>query len=195
MKDRQLDYCCAAIAKIPILRKVKILLKDVGAQLPLTESGNPVIQDFFAPQFYQVSVGGFALLCFNQNALLDVRIALEGEEVVIGVPWADLTGDTIAAKTEAFESMQVSTLMLMAAKSGFTYVTKPSQALVIPNRFATVSVNRRDDTAHGLRYQTLGDKEQVKIASEVLTQAYSSNPDFASSSMGALKVFLDTKLV
>jgi len=83
--------------------------------------------------------------------------------------------------------MGAAPFMLLAESKGFVYVSSNDNGLVIPPRFALVTVSVDADT-HGVRWLHVGPKQERTVA--LLEQATAENADLENTNHGALKAWL-----
>ena len=83
--------------------------------------------------------------------------------------------------------MDAAPFLLLAEPKGFVYVSSNDNGLVIPPRFAIVTVSVDADT-HGVRWLLVGPKQERTVA--LLEQATNENPDLENTNHGALKKWL-----
>ena len=85
----------------------------------------------------------------------EVRVGLEGQELIIGYPYEKLSGATLVDKRTAF--MRMAKQDLAAATGGFRSILAPGTMVAIPAGFMylTVVISEGGPGATGLRWSTL----------------------------------------
>ena len=81
--------CCTAGR----VAKDQEIFEAMDANLqPEAVKGDGSLEDAFAPQFVQHAASGGDCSAGTTYGLIDVRLCLEGEEVIVAVPMAELEG-------------------------------------------------------------------------------------------------------
>ena len=89
----------------------------------------------FAPQFFQHSAKAGEVTIGTTYGLVDVRICLDGGQVIIGVPFKELNGDTLKAKFGTALATSSEAFLNLAKVKGFVNRVITGSGLLIPNGY------------------------------------------------------------
>ena len=132
MKQQKLTFSAASIVRPQVLRNVQKTIAATLPQLQLLFPTQHAVVEPCQPHFFQFqALVAQANVC-NDFGCSKVRVVLEGEEFILGIPIAEVLGDTIMAKFKAFSEMQAPAARDMATKTGFVHVIKTGEAVLIP---------------------------------------------------------------
>lgn len=154
MKSNKMSQTVTAIVRPAVLIKIKRALmqhfkKDLVAHDHLgTYAATKGTMD---PQFYQQGKGANKVSTSSDFGLSEVRMVLEGSERIWGLPLERIPGQTFAEKQASLGSMRCSDFFLQAKGFGFYAELEPDTVLIIPSKFALVSISATAEVTHGLR--------------------------------------------
>ena len=171
-----------------VLRKIKKTITDrVAKELVLSATtGYNVVDEVCAPRFFQHGGQGGDLSASTSYGLLDVRICIEGCEVIYGVPMKDIEGATITEKLGVVTAMAAESFHNLAKGTGFVYVATKGSGIVIPHGFMLAFTNPDPAAAHGIRWQLLGSAKTKEATLNFLEGLIIEYPSYERAPHGAV---------
>ena len=124
----------------------------------------------FALKFYQHSGNAKLAHLSTERCCLECRLFLEGREIIAGVPYDALAGETAEEKFKMLANMQHEVFMALVGEKGFLYRSAPGAMVIIPPRFCLVNIAVDDVAAHGMMWQLMGSREN-QLATVAALQA------------------------
>jgi hypothetical protein len=193
MKQQNLLMTSAVIVKTVISGKVSKALEALGndLQVSVPAVASAALKPIFQPQFYQTAPGGFVLLPGTDYNLLDCRLCLEGEEIIIGLRCSVIPGNSAQAKVDMVSNMDWATVSALLKTHGFIYNAKPGTAVMLPGDHVLIIKNScTEKPVHGLRWQLMGSAARQLDTIAWLQAVTTSFPDLATSLPGQLLTML-----
>ena len=178
MKKGSLHSAVAAIVKKTVLNKVIKIFGAMDVDLKPVEkaTGDSALDELFAPQFFQHGAKAGEVTIGTTYGLVDVRICLDGELIIIGVPFKELTGDTLKAKFGTALATSSEAFLNLAKVKGFVSKVTAGSGLVIPNGYVMAAFSPGDHATHGIRYQFVGTDDMARANVEFLTNLLAVYP-------------------
>lgn len=177
MAKMDLDAAVAHISKdscrLAVMKEIKAMCEHY---LTVDQNLDDSIKEYCLPQFWQHKMEAASLL--PPNACLgEVRVQLEGEQIIIGIAEDAIQGKKIGQLRDAIAEMSPEQLASLIENKGFFIRMKPKTLVAIPPKFILIQmvVETRENApaegkskvraaAHGVRWGVLGDVEQVKAS-------------------------------
>ena len=137
----------------------KLLSQVVGGDV---EVGPPAVFKGSAldPQFFQNTKGSAKVAVRADHGATEVRVVLEGRELVFGFPAHILQSLTPAGEIKALNDMPGDAFLKLVVDSGFYASVGPDEAVVVPGSFAIVTVAMQD--TQGVKLACLGGPNRDK---------------------------------
>ena len=152
-----LDTPCAAIVKPAMFRQVKKKMDSVDPTLrPLPWSGCDFVDELVAPHYFQHKARGGELAAAQSLGMIEVRLALVGTEVLLGVPLSEIAGAGLKAKGATAASMSAEAFTTLAQKVGFVVKCAAGTGTILPSEHVVAIVNPLDERMDGTRWQVAG---------------------------------------
>ena len=164
-KEKQLGQA-GPIAKQSVVAKVRALIKSSYPALEPTVPGVTcsACVDIFRPAFYQVSQKGWTAFLATCYGLSECRLHLEGEEIVFGIPIDAIDGETLGKKEQVLSNMAAQQFLALVDACGFSYKAVPGSLVIIPGRFAVVTIGGLLNVSHGMTWFIPGGKGSIMDA-------------------------------
>lgn len=146
----------SAIVKKAVLTNISNLLKsNLDGRVFESLQGVEAINECFALQFWQ-NKPYYQTLTTTPHCLPECRITLEGSELLVGIPRAEITGTTHKEKIQAVSTMDTQAVIAKAQDSGGFWVkTVPGHLLIIPSGFLVLASLAIRDSNRTIRAQTV----------------------------------------
>ena len=177
------------ISKLPDPAVQRKLKKDLSvafdanmfSQLPL-----PPNQDWTAQVFeYQIfgSQDKHISVNFPHMCLMEARVLLEGEEIIVGIPYTNIPGENLKAKRAGLFSMPMDTIADLVSTTGFAFRHDSTQLALLPTGFVIIIASVGGGTA-GLRWSVSSDDACVNRTKSQLQVLLESFPELGNASTG-----------
>jgi hypothetical protein len=187
MKSKQMTSASAIIVKPQAMRFVARDIASLGPDVKQMSSGwGAAIDEVYAPQFYQHSVGASSFATSTDYGLIDCRMNLEGTEYIMGVPRKYCPGESIDSLYTQMTNFDAMRFIKLCMDKGFIYKSVPSNIIVLPGNHVYVMVNAEGTAVHGLRWQMPGSSKNMMQTIEYLEDLLDSYPYLKSTTSGAI---------
>ena len=145
MKKKKLTQGVSAIVKPAIERRVRGFLmnhlKDLADLSDTVGYGEVVKTGALQPQFTQLGGNSTKLALAPDYGLSEVRLTLVNTEHILGIPYAKLGEGTLADKETRLKQMSIGEFKSLVISDGFYVQLSEGTMVVLPGRFAIVSIN------------------------------------------------------
>ena len=166
MKKEERLITSSAIASRTIARRVAgFISKFASESVPLSNVPADV-EDVCAPRFYQLAAKGYHISCARDWGMCECILPLEGSETFVGIPLANIEGDTLVQKENNLRCLDVEAFQKTLDQDGFSFQATPGSLYIIPGRFACVRLCSSEAAAHGLCWMQFGDVKTCYYAIE-----------------------------
>ena len=177
----------AIIVKPQAMRFVARDIASLGPDVKQMARGlGAAVDEVYAPQFYQHSVGASSFATSTDYGLIDCRMNLEGTEYILGVPRKYCPGDSIDALYTHMTNFDAQSFIKLCMDKGFVYKSVPSNIVILPGSHVYVMVNAEGTAVHGLRWQMPGSSKNMEQTIEYLNALLESYPELKSTTSGAV---------
>jgi hypothetical protein len=173
MKELKRGTTSAVVAKDAVVRAMRAALKDFGECQPEL-SGKP--EEAYAPHVWSANKLGTECTLTTSFAIPEVRLVLTGEVRFFGVELGKVHGTGMAEKVSTLQHYTKMELEAAVKKHGFHTKLGPGCALVIPPKFALVTL--ATELTHGVKWSFKGSEKNMTEGSapilDDLLKAYQS---------------------
>ena len=191
MKQQRLTQAPTAIVKPNVLNKitacVRKTFKDIPA--PLAATGFDDVKDVFDCMLYHCKTESNITKTSNDYGLCELKVGLEGTEIVMGVPLHSLDGTTLSTKQRWFNAMPQGEFLKLVQKRGFYAKIEPGVAVVVPGHFAILSLVPDNTPVFGLRMLVIGGVPSIKESICYADAATKEDGETAHGKYGKLKTY------
>jgi hypothetical protein len=155
-------------------RVIRHCLKSMSDVEPKTVDPQSPVANVLAPMFTQSSSKYFEMVSTTTYGLLEVKIALEGELLILGIPLELLMGESTGSKMQYLSTWTYDDLLAAIKKDnqGFCVKLTKNVGIVLPPRFALVMCAYGEHVFEGIKYQLPGNtsckRESVLILDDLL---------------------------
>ena len=141
-----------------------------------------------APQFFQHVPRAASIFMSTENGLVDVRLVLEGAELIWAVKLDSVQGETIKDKHKHLLDMSAPTFLQLVASHGFAFVGKAGCCVALPPTCAYLITNAKNDApTHGLRWQILGSDARAKETIDAIDKTLAAYPNLSEGPLSLIK--------
>lgn len=127
--------------------------------------------------------------------MVDIRLTLEGSEIIWGVPLAQLSRAGPKAKMSSMSAMSADAFSTLAKDHGFVYISTAGSAVALPSNFGYVILNDSSaNTVHGLRRLVPGSKKRLHHTKRMLKGLMRDYPTLANTAHSSLLNYLNTQV-
>ena len=136
------------------------------------------MKGIFQPVFYQGAPGSLTVRGNTDYNMIDARMCLEGDEMLVGIPRDDIPMMHSMSKEEVFCKMEIDAIFALAQEKGFVFRSKPGAIICVPPGHVLLTKNLKEDKAvHGLRWLLPGTAARLNDCVEWLTEWGAKTPE------------------
>lgn len=194
MKRAKLQQGVSSIVKPGIQTRVRGAIKDLIPGIPdmSKEDRYATIKDIMEPKCYQLTSDPSKLQTSSDYGLSEIKLNVEGggEEIIFGVPWNTIKGKTLDEKQSALSEMPLDAILQEVKTDGFMIKLKLNQSIIIPGRYAILSIVPGNHSIHGVRQLCFGSETAQNSCKEYVDLSIDTNPRHADGMQGHLSSFL-----
>ena len=175
------------ITKLACAKAVAKAINSIGGDLSLVpQSGAPAVDETFSPKFFQHTKGCKKVEVANDWNLIDCRMTLDGGgELVVGLPWDAVEGNTKLDKFNIVCGMEASAALQIVENAGFAFKSVPHQLYALPPNHIIITLQEGDD-CNGIRWPMSGNQKIMEGSMQFLEELLVENPSLSEGTAGGL---------